>query len=206
MKSFTLVFLSFLLLITIPVIAQKKIAYTQVDKNKLPADIMYKGDLKSAVKWTDQLGEHILITTETGIFNSGNEDERNAELYAMEYHINKNTSTQSWKVTDYVKNCSVDLEASFVKNSLEITDLNQDGIAEVWLVYTTVCHGDVSPSDLKIIMVEDTKKYGIRGQTRIKLSANEYLGGEYKFDNAFKDGPASFRNFAMSKWKKHMNQ
>lgn len=206
MKSFTLVILSFLLLMTIPVIAQKKIAYTQLDKNKLPADIMYKGDIKSAVKWTDQLGEHILITTETGIFNSGNEDERNAELYAMQYHINKNTSTQSWKVTDYVKNCSVDLEASFVKNSLEITDLNQDGIAEVWLVYTTVCHGDVSPSDLKIIMVEDTKKYGMRGQTRIKLSANEYLGGEYKFDNAFKDGPASFRNFAMSKWKKHMNQ
>lgn len=206
MKSFTLVILSFLLLMTIPAIAQKKIAYTQLDKNKLPADIMYKGDIKSAVKWTDQLGEHILITTETGIFNSGNEDERNAELYAMQYHINKNTSTQSWKVTDYVKNCSVDLEASFVKNSLEITDLNQDGIAEVWLVYTTVCHGDVSPSDLKIIMVEDTKKYGMRGQTRIKLSANEYLGGEYKFDNAFKDGPASFRNFATSKWKKHMNQ
>ncbi len=206
MKSFTLVILSFLLLMTISVIGQKKIAYTQLDKNKLPADIMYKGDIKSAVKWTDQLGEHILITTETGIFNSGNEDERNAELYAMQYHINKNTSTQSWKVTDYVKNCSVDLEASFVKNSLEITDLNQDGIAEVWLVYTTVCHGDVSPSDLKIIMVEDTKKYGMRGQTRIKLSANEYLGGEYKFDNAFKDGPASFRNFAMSKWKKHMNQ
>ncbi len=206
MKIFSYSVLSIVLLLNSAVIAQKKITYSPLDKSSLPADITYKGTFKNAVKWTDQLGEHILITTETGIINGANEDERNAELYAMQYHINKNTSTQSWKVTDYVKNCSVDLEASFVKNSLEITDLNQDGIAEVWLVYTTVCHGDVSPSDLKIIMVEDTKKYGMRGQTRIKLSANEYLGGEYKFDNAFKDGPASFRNFAISKWKKHMNQ
>ena len=194
--------LTYCILLTASAVAQKKIPYTQLEKRNLPADIIYKGTIKNVVKWNDIEGDHILITTETGIVNGANEDERNAELYAMQYNINKNTSIQSWKVTDYVKNCPVDLEASFVKNSLEITDLNQDGIAEVWLVYTTVCHGDVSPSDLK----EDTKKYGMRGQTRIKLSANEYLGGEYKFDNAFKDGPASFRNFATSIWKKHMNQ
>ena len=200
----TIITLCFTSLLSSLCLAQPKIKLNNLSKKDLPKGITVKGDIKSIVQWADKLGNNILVTSETGIIE--NQEDRSAELYAHHYLVTPSNALQTWKVYDYIKNCSVDLSAIFIENSFEVTDLNSDGIAETWLLYTTVCHGDVSPSDMKIIMVEGVKKYTMRGQTRIKLSAKEYLGGEYKFDNAFKDAPNLFRDFAVQKWKKFMNQ
>jgi hypothetical protein len=87
---------------------------------------------------------------------------------------------------------------------LAITDLNHDGKAEMWMMYKTVCHGDVSPSTMKIIMYEGSQKFAVRGTNRVKLSANKFLGGEYSFDDAFKTGPEPFREFAKQLWQKNI--
>ena len=59
---------------------------------------------------------------------------------------------------------------------------------------------------MKIIMYQGQQKYAMRGQNKVKVSDKEFYGGDYKFDNAFLDGPTMFRDFAKKMWNKNIMQ
>jgi hypothetical protein len=189
---------------------QGQIKLTKLDVNRLPIGIKYEGKIKNAVRWTDNLGDNIVITTETGIYRSKKFKHENngsdAELFAYHFIISNDTVKQTWRVYDFISDCPVEIETSFIKNTFQITDLNKDGIAEIWLMYKTVCHGDISPCDMKIIMYQGQQKFAMRGQNRVQTSSypEEFYGGEYKFDKAFIDGQIEFRDFAKKLWDKNI--
>lgn len=190
---------------------QTPVKLTKLDINKLPFNIKVQGKVQNAVRWTDSSGDNIVVTSETGRYISkkakgDDEDLANAELFAYRYIITNNEAQQTWKVYDFIKDCPVDVEATFIKNTFQVTDLNKDGVSEIWLMYKTVCHGDVSPYDMKIIMYQDQQKYAMRGQNKVKVSDTEFYGGEYKFDPAFNKAPDSFRDFAKKLWNKNIMQ
>lgn len=205
MKLFAL---SFLLIAAQISFAQIKVI--KLDKKDIPTSIKYTGHIINAVKYTDNEGQHLIITTETGITptkNSESSDGRDAALYAYCYNIGTNNDFKlSWQTYDFIKDCPVDLEAQYVPNTFAVTDLNKNGKAEVWLMYTTVCHGDVSPSDMKIIMHEGIKKYAVRGTKKVKISDKDFDGGKYTLDEVFKTGPEAFRQYAVALWKKNLMQ
>lgn len=194
--------------------AQSKVKLTPLDKKNLPAAIKYEkhdGIIQHAVQWTDKNGINMAICTETGVYEYNGDTDAggsiggsNAELYAYHYLVNNNAATLTWKVSDYIRDCPVDIEAHYIPNTFAVTDLNKNGLTEVWLMYVTVCHGDVSPLDMKIIMYEDKQKFAMRGQNKIKFSPGQFIGGEYKFDEAFAKGPAVFRDYAKKMWKLHI--
>jgi len=203
-----LIYLAFLLTESATVEAQIKV--TTLDSKKVPKGIQYSGEIKEAFQFNDKDGIHIVIITETGSYINKkfkhNENGTDAEVFAYHYIIRPESVDQVWKVYDVVKDCPFDIEASFIKNAFQITDLNNDGIAEIWLMYKTVCRSDVSPHDLKIIMYVGHQKFAMRGHSRIRVSEKDYMGGEYKFDTTFLKGPATFREFAKKLWSKHVNQ
>ena len=181
----------------------------KIKQINLPKTFKYNGKFKDGLTWTDKAGIHTVFISETGIIPSrdrSESDNRDAELFAYHYLKSNDTSMLVWKVYDGYLNCPVDVEAIFIKNTLAITDLNKDGNAEVWLMYKTVCHGDVSPSDLKIIMYENAQKFAARGTTRAQVSETEYVGGNYTFDKAFTNGPRSFRQYANDLWQKNKTE
>lgn len=183
-----------------------QLVVTKIEKNSIPATIKYVGHVVNAVRWTDSLGDNIVITTETGETPSKSMPEdgyRDAALYAYHYLALSDTFKLTWKINDFIKECPVEIKANFIKNTFAVTDLNNDGKAEVWVMYKTVCHGDVSPCNMKIIMYESNKKFAVRGTTRVKPSDKEE-GGEYNFDEAFKNGPEVFRNYALKLWKNNV--
>jgi hypothetical protein len=120
--------------------------------------------------------------------------------------ISHNEAKSSWTVHDYIHDCPVDYEAKFIKNTLQITDLNKNGIGEIWLMYKTACHGDVSPSDMKIIMYEGKLVHKMIGTNKVEIGPGEFYGGEYKFDKSFQEGPKEFINFAKNLWRKNIMQ
>ena len=197
-----------LLIISINVIAQNKIVLTKLTENEIPKEIIFSGKLKEAVSWSDKSGKNIVITSETGEFENKNSENsgRDAELFALNFIQNNNSYELKWKIYDYIKDCPVDIEASFIKNTLKVTDLNKNGIAEIWIMYKTVCHGDVSPCEMKIIMYEGNKKFAMRGENKVQVSQTEFIGGNYKFDNAFNSSITAIKEFAKSMWKKNINQ
>ncbi|BDU25274.1 hypothetical protein [Flavobacterium sp. GSB-24] len=186
----------------------------KIDSTQFPSSIKYEGFVKNAVRWKDKLGDNIVITTETGYhinkkFEHEFEDSSDAELFAYHFIISGNEVKQTWKVYDFIADCPVDIVASFVKNTFQVTDLNNNGIAETWLMYKTTCHGDVSPCDMKIIMYEENQKYAVRGESRVQVGVldngeKQFIGGEYKLDENFKKGPKVFKEFAQKLWKDNL--
>jgi len=200
-------FLSLVLSTILIQTAFAQIKITSVDKKKIPQSIHYSGHIVDAVEYTDAEGQHLMITTETGNVNvrdtEGN-DARKADVYAYNYIVKGDQYVIAWQMHDLTGECLVDTKASYVPNTFSVTDLNNDGKAEVWLMYVTACRGDVSPSSMKIIMHEGNKKYAIRGESKVKVSEKEYDGGRYIMDDSFKVAPDVFKQYAIQLWKKNI--
>ena len=211
-KLFILVLTVF---VSLTVFGQGQISVKQLDLTKLPKGIKYEGKIKTAVRWVDSLGDNIAILTETGIYQSNKfkheSDGGDAELFAYHFIVKDGSAFQTWRVYDFISDCPVDIEAKFIKNSFQVTDLNQDGVGEIWIMYKTVCHGDVSPCDMKIIMYQGQQKFAIRGQNKVFEGTDDkgtkhYAGGDYKYDKAFAEGPKEFLEFAKKLWDKNIMQ
>ena len=185
-----------------------------IDSAQFPRLLKYEGFVKNAVRWKDKLGDNIVITTETGNYRSEKfqhefDESGDAELFGYHFLVKNGKPIQIWKVCDYIQDCPVDIVASFVKNSFEITDLDNNGIAEIWLMYKTICHGDVSPCEMKIIMYEGKQKFAMRGESKVQVGIGDngeklFEGGNYKFDTAFEKSSKTFKDFALNLWNKNI--
>jgi hypothetical protein len=176
---------------------------TKLDSSSLPMSIKYVGHIINAVSWTDSLGLNYVVTTETGRIYSKEKDEDDlfdAYLYAYHYVIKTKSCKLIWRIYDFNKGCDLDLDFYFIDKTFAVTDLDKNGIAEVWVMYKNYCHGDVSPVPTKIIMYEGTKKYALRGESRVQVSATDYVGGTYALDENFKTGIAIFKQYGEKLW------
>ncbi len=198
-------------LFVLPFLVTAQVKTTPLGKGNIPPSIKYAGKVVDAITYTDNEGEHIIITTQTGILDVKSKDPdddglRKSDLYAYAYLVKNGITTLSWQLHDLSGECPVDPKASYIPKTFAITDLDKNGKAEVWLMYSVACRGDVSPADMKIIMHEGVKKFAVRGQDRVKVSATTYDGGKYAFDEAFKKGPEVFRKYAENLWKKNIDE
>ena len=196
----------FLLLLTVMQEGIAQVTVTKLTRAELPKEIKFRGRIVDAHRYKDTLGQNLVIRTETGIYRTRADIENStnsARLYAYHYTLNEDSAQLTWTLTDHILACELDLSANFIENAFSMTDLDNDGIAETWLVYQTYCRGDVSPGTLKIIMYEGVNKYAMRGARKIPVSPTEVLGGKYSFDKAFLNAADTFRNYAKKLWKKY---
>ncbi len=89
------------------------------------------------------------------------------------------------------------LENEFYKNSISITDLNENGYAEITFMYFMLCASELTPVPTKLIMLENNEKYAIRGDSYIY----EYqMGGEKNLDLG--DADQILKDYASETWDK----
>jgi hypothetical protein len=196
-------FSTFLIMALVHISSYGQIKLTKLDSSNLPQNLKYVGHIINAVKWTDSLGLNYVLTTETGRIYSKVKDEEDlfdAFLYGYHYVIKNDSAKLIWKIYDYNKGCDLDLDFYFIDKAFAVTDLDKNGIAEVWVIYKNSCHGDVSPVPTKIIMYEANKKYTLRGESRVQVSAKDYVGGNYIVDENFKNGKLAFKQYAEKLW------
>ena len=193
-------FFFFLALLALPAHAQLQVS--ALPPRAVPATLPRTGRVVQALRYTDRTGTYTVLATESGPTSQGADGQR-ADLYAYQYPAT--SSAASWQVHDFVADCLLDLQARFRPQGLTVTDLDGNGTAEVWLVYRTVCRGDVSPSTQKIIMYEGARKYAVRGTSRISLGGQPD-GGTNTFDAAWQAAPAAFRQHAAKLWQQHLNE
>lgn len=186
--------------------ADAQIQTTQLTPIQLPVGITYKGHVVNAFSWHDTLGDNLLIETETGDFKSKNatDDSRDAELYAYHYILTKDTFQLISKVADYVHECEFDITCKFIKGATSVTDLDGNGISEIWVMYKTACRSDVSPATMKIVMYENKTKYSIRGRNKIEMNEHSFEGGEMSMDGTFQNGNVLFKKYATDLWNKNI--
>ena len=197
----------------------------QIPQKELPKRIEFKGEFISCTKWNDSLGINYLllsrspiITPESAIeakkqfdiisFNgiidtvySYEADIKERELYAYHYIQNSDAIKLLWKLKDFERDCPFDLTIEYLINP-EITDLDNNGIAETWLLYWKGCRSDVSPLDMKLIMHQGKSKFKIHG-VRKNVYCNE-IEDDYcekkEIDESFNSLPSIFIKHALELW------
>ena len=175
----------------------------------LPAEIKFEGKQKEVRKWEDAECKHLLLLTETGVhinkkLQHENEGE-DAELYAYHYLYDATSKKyrQVWRIYDYINDCNLDINVGFVPKATTYTDLNNNGIPEIWVVYRLQCTGDVSPPDMKIIMYEGNAKYAVRGNCALVMGGKIEEKSSYEFDMALEKAVPEIKSFARKLWEKH---
>lgn len=179
--------------------AQAAPSATPVTAAQLPPGVVFKGDFKQAVRWTDAEGDNLVVVSAHS--DDDSEYGSNDDLYAVRYTIADGKAQLRWNLHDYVHDCGIDHQATFFRGAaLQVTDLDDSGTAEVWMAYRLMCRGDISPDTMKVIVYQGAQKYAMRGETRDVTGQ----GGSYAFDPAFMAAPEAFRAFARKLWATHM--
>jgi hypothetical protein len=193
----------------------------KLDSNFIKKNFKYRGKFKDAFKFTDKQGSHIVFTCENFYYSDyiydtvkieidGKEEiinqetyKQNAEVFCFHYLLNHNQFELEWKLYDKSLKCPMDALAFFTNKSLEVTDLNKNGISEIWTMYSVACKGDISPNELILIMYEGDKKYKIKGTSLIDYIKNEKYGGEVEYSDKF-NNEKELLNYALKKWRKNI--
>ena len=116
--------------------------------------------------------------------------------------FNEINGQKAWQMNDFVSECEYDL--AYKAREPEITDLDNDGVKEVWLIYYKACQGGLDPLEMKILAYEQkgeiTDKYALRGQSLLEIDGGKY-GGEFETD--FAGANPAFLAHAKKLWNKY---
>lgn len=207
MKTHVILLLLGLVLLAGPAFSQRRIRSIQPDLQSLPGTIIYEGTVVFARQWKDRIGEHLFIATETGVYetvdSASMESSRAGRIQAQHFLLG-DTIKRSWEEGDSIVACMVDTELGFLPSAFELTDLDKDGIYELWLMYKSVCHGDVSPADMQLVMHEGDQRFTMIGTTKVEIGDKQFLGGQYDFNNLFLEGNPVFKKHGMDLWNDHL--
>lgn len=167
-----------------------------------------QGNILKRISYEDAEGKHLVLLTHTGIFQTKPDPEMictNGDLYAYGFDVLDDSLMPTFTMHDFVHDCETSETLEFSRDSPVITDLDKNGLSEVWIVYYVGCRGDVSPVGMKLLMYEKGKKHAMRGLTFVHVDDLD-LGGTYKEDANFLKAPKVIRQFADKLWKKNMRQ
>jgi len=199
----------------------KKLKFEKIDTNYISKNFKHKGKIKKALKWNENQVTHFVFTCENFHYSDFRKDTvnyslkdedntiveeiflQNAEVFCYHYIKKDNKFQLIWKIYDKSLKCPMDAVAYFIKNSIEITDINKNGIPEIWTMYSVSCKGDISPNNLNLIMYEGDKKYKIQGTSLVDYIKGEKYGGEIIYTDEF-NNDKKILNFALKKWNKNI--
>ncbi len=160
-----------------------------------------EGQLLSATEYASSGEQFILLQTESGYYETrpqANDPEnihQNKEIHVYSYaRDGEKIGALKFKLYDFVHHCPVAARLDFTGDSPFITDLDEDGVREVWISYYKSCKGDVSPDELKVFMYRKGIKHAIRGTTH-RLGEGRFTGGEYKADSRMQKADPRVRRF-----------
>ena len=213
-----------------------KPVFTMVPAAEIPQGITVKGDVEEAWNWKDAQGEHLLILSrvlpydETG----GSEEEdagQTSEIYAAAYLLGNGEPQRLWLVSEKEENCPLDLTCNFLPGSTTITDLDSNGVAEIKVQYEKTCRGDVSPSNMKLIMYEGKSLFVLEGVRWVFTEPGDVFNvtgenvnleklprkkddidqmiqafGRYETEKAFTSAPPAFLEFARGEWLRYAKE
>jgi hypothetical protein len=182
-----------------------QISFSRLLQNEVAEQYHYRGHFADAIRWKDKAGYHIIVLSYSAVdedtaASSPNEDTGYQQfLYACAYR----GDSLLWQLTDYIKNCTFDLLVEFRKNSLQVTDLDNNGFAESWMMYSKTCASDVSPRVLKLMLHIGSSKYAIRGLSKVKSGSKQTTQRKRLADPLLGKLDKRIQQFAYNLWGKY---
>ncbi|NVB77945.1 MAG: hypothetical protein HOV81_06075 [Kofleriaceae bacterium] len=160
----------------------------------LPKGVTVRGTFQSGVRFTDRNGtNYLLFSKKAGV--------QSAMLFVEDWVVPaKKTPRNLLPVRDFVEDCEMGgVSAVFHDAARSVTDLDGDGIAEVTFAYELACRSDVSPATYKLLLLENGKKFILRGETTVD-PGDGIMGGTFTADPDESKWPAAFLRHAKQLW------
>lgn len=198
----------------------------KVEVTTLPEAIRQLEDITLALRWTDSLGDNVVVTTQNTFkpkddpdYLSDNLDRRvngirsgqaaGRDFYKLTsppfvYHfLLRNDSALLWRKVDGTGvGCVIKAKGNRVKSAMVVTDLDKNRMAEVWFIIKALCNEDTAPNEMKMIMLTGNQRYTVTGN-RILREEGGTTGGPYYFDAALQRAPEEFKRYAVLLWKRN---
>lgn len=126
------------------------------------------------------------------------------EYYFYHYTSHQNVPQLKWKIYDYIKECEFDTRFHFITDAFRVTDLDNNGTNEIWIMYSLSCTSDVSPDSLKLIMYEGSTQYTIRGETRdYEVEPKQKMDSPKTIGTTLQNNNPKFKEYALDLWMEH---
>ncbi|MEO9531160.1 MAG: hypothetical protein ABJG68_12450 [Crocinitomicaceae bacterium] len=188
-------------------VVEESLPEIDITLNKLdevPTECKFEANLVDAYRWVDENGTNYFIRTisEIEMAYPVEDGDVSDSQYLYAYHYVKNSKGEFSllkETTDFVKDCEFDIKVSHELDAISLTDIDENNIAEISFIYRTTCTSDVSPSTQKLIMLENGKKYPLRGTTKVME-----VGGEFEVGEEFNSAPEGFQAHAEKMWSEHL--
>lgn len=167
-----------------------------------------EGKVEFGRKWQDKNGYNLLVFTRDQSFkqwpDAEADDMGDYTGYLKAYHFAEQEGSMELVrlIKDFTQPCSSPpflLEYDFYKESVNITDLDNDGYGEVTFMYYMNCASEINPRITKLMMLENGEKYAIRGDQYVMPYYPK--SGKKEFDPAFNNAPDIFRTYAGNLWE-----
>ena len=176
-----------------------EIAYDiPVDPIRMP----YRGEIRQTASWQDKNGKNTLIISgihANGILNK-------AEIFTYNYIEKDSLLKTLWKSEDHVMG-SCESDIFIAPETLEVLDINQDGIAESVFMYILSENCDASPVRTKLMMHSGEKELMIEGLTKVfLLPIPEVEENSKRIDKAFQAVDPLLRTYASQKWDNYVRE
>lgn len=179
-------------------------SFRSESSGEVPAGIKVPGTVQRTVRWTDAKGDHLAVfSTEEKVVQKKDMPFTTRGLHVTVFTSKNGKFKKGRTIREIVPNCPFDNTNEFRETSVGVTDIDKNNIGELTFAYAHGCRSDVSPLGFKLLMLEGTKKYALRGTTRVN-PGDGLVGGEFTPD--FKKAPAGFAEHAEKVWKKHVNE
>lgn len=140
-------------------------------------EIPLKGEIVNSFKYSDFIGEHIVIFTKKENASSSGKIERHILRAESYFFVNEQSWIKEWGWKNQLSCPILDSESKFLMNPLEVSDLNRDSTCEITFAYKTFCGGGIEPSDIGVVLQAGKNSFNISGTNTVKLPGNESIGG-----------------------------
>lgn len=172
-----------------------------VIKTSKPYNLKVVGRVLATYKFIDKLGVNYIVYSQS---QKSYGDTHTKKLYLYHYVEANSRFRLLRKIYDF-QECheSESILLKILDKSLSITDLDNDNIAEVTFIYRLVCQSDVSAIPMKLMMLENGKKYALRGACAVRYNGVIYdvEHSGYKIDKSFRN--RKFLKFAKKEWSRY---
>lgn len=165
-------------------------------QDQLPPFVDFTGEDSDTLTWVDGQGVHLLLLEQSRAVWNEEEGTTSKSIQATHWLMKDGRHKKTWSFEDGIKDCPVDVEAKFL-TAPRFTDLDKDGIYEVWLMVQKACKGDVSPSEVQVIMVDkENKTYCLEAEQLLVFQDKSRDGGAYDLKD-FRQLPRAYQDYAV---------
>ncbi|MBA1203335.1 hypothetical protein G7009_16530 [Pseudomonas capeferrum] len=161
--------------------------------------------LKS-VHFRDRDGEGLLVLSRVDGQATDAETEQEVdkvELKAALYARNddKAAFAPRWQIEQETTCPGLDLDVDFYGDVSDVTDLDQDGVAEMTVASHAFCGGGIDSHDIAIEMREGQAIYTVSGESLITPAGEEPIGGRREDSASLKNAPQVLRDHLDVVWQ-----